>query len=83
MSGFGQWRRRSVCRAHAYAEGAHLHGCKPERRGVRESRRILAWDLSVPLVSMTGTAVLGGVGLCLPIAYPLQIWRLASKSKSR
>lgn len=81
MSRFGQWWKRSVRSGHAYAEGAHLHGSKPEQHGVRESRRIWAWALGVPLVSMAGTAVFGWGGLCLLIAYPLQVMRLALKGK--
>ena len=81
MSRFGQWWKRSVRSGHAYAEGAHLHGGKPEQHGVRESRRIWAWALGVPLVSMAGTAVFGWGGLCLLIAYPLQVMRLALKGK--
>ena len=45
MSRFSQWTKRAMRAGHAYAEGSQLHSAPPERMGVRESRRIVAWGL--------------------------------------
>lgn len=78
MTRFSQWWRRSVRAGHAWAEGAALHGGPPERLGVREVVRALAWGAALP------AAVLGG-GLVTPwapalaLAWPAQVVRLRLK----
>ena len=81
MTRFGQWWWRAVRGGHAYAEGAWLHGAPPERHSVRESRRIWAWGLGLPVTLLAGLALFGWGGLLLLAVYPLQIVRLAYKGK--
>jgi GT2 family glycosyltransferase len=79
MTRFSQWWKRAVRAGHAYAEGAHLHGEPPERMGVRQSRRIVAWGLLMPVLSVAGSPATGGLSLLLLLAYPLNVIRIARR----
>jgi GT2 family glycosyltransferase len=84
MTRFGQWWRRSLRAGYAYAEGAYLHGLKPERHWLRESRRAWFWGLILPLTILVVSLLSGGWGLWLLLIYPLQTARLARRgSRSR
>lgn len=73
---FGQWWKRVQRGGHAFAEGAHLHGAAPERHGVRETVRAVAWGLAMPAVIVAlGLVDVRWLGLAL--LYPLQVLRLA------
>jgi GT2 family glycosyltransferase len=75
MTRFGQWWKRAQRGGHAFAEGAWLHGAPPERHGVSQTLRALAWGVLLPL----GIAVLASLNrawLLLVLAYPLQVIRL-------
>jgi GT2 family glycosyltransferase len=79
MTRFSQWWRRTVRAGHAFAEGAHLHGARPERHWVREVRRAWVWGAVIP-------AMVIGAGLSQPVAgvllagvYPLQVARLSRR----
>lgn len=78
---FGQWWRRSVRGGHAYAEGAWLHGSPPERHWVRESYRIWAWGLGLPMVILAGLMLVGWAGVGLFAIYLFQIIRVAYRGK--
>jgi hypothetical protein len=75
---FGQWWRRSRRAGYAFAEGAALHGGAPERHGVAETRRALAWSLLPPALAAV-LAPLGGAAFLALLAYPLQVTRLAAR----
>jgi GT2 family glycosyltransferase len=79
MSRFSQWWKRTLRAGHAYAEGAYLHGAPPERMGVRELRRIVAWGLLLPALALAATPVTGGLSLLLLLAYPLNVIRIARR----
>jgi GT2 family glycosyltransferase len=74
---FGQWWQRTKRCGYAYAEGAHLHGEPPERHRVNESRRVWIWGLGIPLVAVSFVLLLGGWGMAVLLAYPVQFIRLA------
>ena len=74
---FGQWWKRSVRAGYAFAQGANLHGSRPERHGVRESRSAWFWGLGIPLATLMGLAWWGEGGLVLLLAYPVQVVRIA------
>ncbi|TXT26441.1 MAG: putative glycosyltransferase [Gallionellaceae bacterium] len=74
---FGQWWKRAVRGGYACAEGRFMHGAPPERYRVKESRRIWAWGLGVPVLAACLSAWLGPWGLALLLAYPAQFVRLA------
>lgn len=79
MTRFGQWWTRTLRGGHAFAEGAYLHGSAPERHRVRESRSIWLWALGVPLSALMLSPWWGGWALCLLLAYPVQVLRLAMR----
>ena len=82
MSRFSQWSKRAMRAGHAYAEGSHLHGAPPERMGVRESRRIVAWGLILPALAIAAAPVTGRLSLLLLLAYPLNVIRIARRLRS-
>ncbi|TCP39579.1 glycosyltransferase family 2 protein [Rhodovulum marinum] len=75
MTRFGQWWQRARRAGHAYAEGAALHGGPPERHGVRELTRIVAWGMVLPVLTLLGLIVSPWAGLLL-LAWPAQVLRL-------
>nr|WP_237693350.1 glycosyltransferase [Octadecabacter algicola] len=78
---FSQWWRRARRAGHAYAEGAHRHGAKPERHKVTETRRALAWGLLLPLAIVLGALMFGPVALFGLLIWPLQILRQKLKGR--
>jgi len=79
MTRFGQWWTRNLRGGYAYAQGADLHGARPERYCVRESRSIWFWALGVP-AGVSGLAFWWGAwALVLLLIYPLQVVRLAAR----
>ena len=52
MTRFSQWWRRSLRSGYAFAQGAYLHGARPERHWVWESRRAWLWGIWVPLACL-------------------------------
>lgn len=79
MMRFSQWWQRSLRAGYAFAEGAFLHGAAPEQHWRRESNRAWIWGLGLPLATVIASVVLGGFGLLLLLAYPLQVVRLARR----
>ncbi len=73
---FGQWWKRAVRSGYAFAEGAFLHGMKPERYAVTESRRIWCWGCGMPLVAGLSVTWFGPIGLIALAVFPAQIIRL-------
>jgi GT2 family glycosyltransferase len=81
MYRFGQWWTRAVRGGYAFALGASLHGASPDRYSVFESSRAWLWALGIPLVTLILVATWSGWGLLLLLIYPLQVARLARRSK--
>ena len=79
MTRFGQWWRRSARAGHAYAEGAALHGARPERHNVPALRRALLWGLALPLATVLGALLVSPWMLLLLLAYPAQVLRLSGR----
>jgi glycosyltransferase involved in cell wall biosynthesis len=75
MFRFGQWWKRQVRSGYAFAQGAHLHGRKPERHWVWESRRALLWGAGFPLLLIGALIVFGWSGALLFLVYPIQMLR--------
>ncbi len=76
MTHLRQWWMRTMRSGFGYAEGAALHGARPERHKVRESRRALFWGVGLPLAVLVGVALAGAWALLALLAYPLQMLRL-------
>jgi glycosyltransferase involved in cell wall biosynthesis len=72
---FGQWWRRAVRAGYAFAQGAHIHGARPERHWVWESRRAWLWGVLLPLACLMCTAVIWPWGAVAWLIYPLQVLR--------
>lgn len=77
---WSQWWKRTQRTGHAFAEGAYLHGSPPERHWVAETRRAVAWGLSLPLFALFTAAFFSCWFLLLLLLYPLQVARLALRS---
>jgi glycosyltransferase involved in cell wall biosynthesis len=65
MKRFGQWWRRATRNGFACAEGARLHGWRPERYWVREVRSGWVWGAAVPIVALSA-------------AWPTRGWSIAA-----
>ncbi len=76
MTRLSQWWKRFLRAGHAYAEGAWLHGRKPERHWVKESRSIWFWGSILPLLSLGLALPTKGLSLCLLGGYPLVTYRI-------
>lgn len=75
---FGQWWKRARRGGFAAAEGAALHGAPPERHGVAQVRRALAWGIALPVAALVSSIVTPWA-LTLFAAYPAQVMRLAMR----
>ena len=75
MVHFHQWWLRQTRSGYAFAQGAYLHGRRPERHWVWESGRALLWGIGFPIVLIGALIGLGWWGLVLLLVYPLQIIR--------
>lgn len=78
MTRVGQWWRRAARAGHAYAEGAAMHGARPERHGVAGVRRALFWGLALPAVAILPAPWVPAT-LLLLLAYPAQVLRLSRR----
>lgn len=72
---FGQWWKRNKRSCHAYAEGASMHGAKPEEHIVAQTRRALIWGAFIPVCALLGLLTTPWA-LLLLLAIPLQMLRL-------
>ena len=76
---FGQWWQRHVRSGYAFAQGAHLHGSRPERHWVWESRRAMLWGICIPTLIICSLAMFGWWGALTLLIYPLQILRRVAR----
>jgi len=76
MDHLSQWWKRTMRAGHAYAEGAWLHGCEPERHWVKESWSILFWGLLLPLLALGMAWSTQGLSLLLLVGYPVLGYRI-------
>lgn len=75
MTRFSQWWRRNRRAGYAYAEGAAMHGARPERHRVAQTRRALLWGLGVPLAAGLGSLISPWALVILGV-WPAQVLRL-------
>jgi glycosyltransferase involved in cell wall biosynthesis len=78
---FSQWWKRMVRGGYAFAQGAAMHGAPPELHGVLESRRAWIWGLGIPIALLILAPLMGWWALCVLVAYPLQVIRLALRGR--
>lgn len=81
MYRFGQWWQRAVRGGYAFALAASLRDGSPERPSVFESLRAWIWALGIPLATLILGFALGWWSLLLLAIYPLQVVRLARRSR--
>jgi glycosyltransferase involved in cell wall biosynthesis len=81
MYRFGQWWKRAVRGGYAFALGASLHGASAGRHSVFESSRAWIWALGIPVATMILAVTWSWWSLLLLAVYPLQVIRLARRSK--
>jgi glycosyltransferase involved in cell wall biosynthesis len=81
MYRFGQWWQRAVRGGYAFALAASLRDGSPERPSVFESLRVWIWALGIPLATLILGVALRWWSLLLLAIYPLQVVRLARRSK--
>ena len=81
MTRLGQWWQRTVRTGFAYAEGVRMHGAPPERHWVREWRSAWFWGAVLPLSVAIAALVAGPIATWVLIVYPLQVLRLAYRSR--
>ena len=81
MTRFVQWWRRGSRSGYAFAQGAYLHGARPERHFVWESCRAWLWAILLPLLCLSGVVLCGPWALFLFLIYPFQIFRQATRNK--
>ncbi|WP_299655440.1 glycosyltransferase [uncultured Jannaschia sp.] len=74
----GQWWQRARRAGYTYAEGVAMHGSAPERHGVAQLCRSLAWGIALPLVTLLGLFVTPWAALLL-LVWPLQMVRLRAR----
>ncbi|NSY39408.1 glycosyltransferase family 2 protein [Leisingera sp. ANG59] len=78
MLRLSQWWNRSRRAGHAFAEGAALHGARPERHWVAETRRALLWGAALPAVILMA-GLINPVLLLAALIYPAQVLRLSRR----
>ena len=72
---FSQWWRRVIRSGYGFALGVHLHGKKPERHFVWESRRAWLWGLLLPLTCTGISIAFWPFGVMALLIYLLQFSR--------
>jgi hypothetical protein len=83
MMRFGQFWKRAKRGGYSCAQGAALNGAPPERRNIKETRRILAWGVMLPAAITLSTLIISKYSILLTIAYPLQIIRVAENIEAK
>ncbi len=75
MTNFTQWWKRAQRAGYAYAEGSWMHGSKPERHWVKETRSTWLWGLILPVLAWAMALPTKGWSLLLLTGYPLATYR--------
>ena len=76
MTRFRQWWRRNERGGHSFAELSALHGGRPERHRVRESRSVWIYGAIIPLLVLALAWPTRGLSAVLLLAYPLVFYRI-------
>lgn len=72
---FGQWWQRAKRGGYATAEAVAMHGRTPERFGVANLKRVIAWGMALPAVIVLGAVLLSPWMLLGALIWPLQMLR--------
>jgi GT2 family glycosyltransferase len=82
MTRFRQFWKRTERAGYAFAEGAAMHGARPERHWVHPVRSIAFWGIALPIAILALAVPTRGASLLLSLAYPLQVFRVALRSQA-
>jgi hypothetical protein len=80
MTRFRQFWKRLERAGYAFAEGAAMHGARPERHWIQPVRSIVFWGIAFPLVILALAWPTRGASLVLSLFYALQVFRVARRS---
>jgi cellulose synthase/poly-beta-1,6-N-acetylglucosamine synthase-like glycosyltransferase len=83
MTRFRQWWKRAVRCGYAYAQGAFMHGRASERHFRRERRRLVLWGFLIPVVLLGAAWPSEGWSLLGFLLYPVQMARIAWRTRKR
>jgi glycosyltransferase involved in cell wall biosynthesis len=83
MTRFSQWWQRTTRSGYAFALGAHLHGTRPERHWVWESRRAWFWGFLLPLSCLAMGLTYPPWGWTTLLIYPTQMLRQSLRQPGR
>ena len=78
-----QWWQRAKRCGYAYAQVSSLHGAPPERKFVKEIRRIWLWGILVPLGAIALSPFTWGLSLLILGRYPLTALRTSLGTHKR
>ncbi|WP_181357349.1 glycosyltransferase family A protein [Stenomitos frigidus] len=78
-----QWWQRAKRCGYAYAQVSSLHGALPERKFVKEIRRIWLWGMIVPLGAIALSPFTFGLSLLVFGRYPLTALRTILGTRKR
>ena len=78
-----QWWKRAKRAGYAYSLVRSMHGAPPERKFVKEVRRIWLWGLMVPLGALVLAVPTKGLSLLILVRYPLAAARAAYGTHKR
>lgn len=77
MTRFGQFWKRNRRSGHAFAEGAALHGRRPTRHWVAETRRAILWGAAGPVAILLLAVWAGPAAFWLVLIYLGRLIRIA------
>ena len=83
MTHFSQWWKRAMRAGYASANGAHLHGGRPERYQVWEARRALLWGMFIPIACVGISILVWPWGLAAWLIYALQLFRQTVRNRGQ
>lgn len=78
---FGQWWRRALRSGYAFAQGAYLHGSRPDRHWVWESGRAWLWGVFLPLACLNASVMFPPWGSLTWLIYPIQLLRQTVRNR--
>jgi len=76
------WRRAKRC-GYAYAQVSALHGAPPERKFVRERRRVVLWGFALPASAVALAPLTLGLSCIALTRYPVTGVRTAIQTRKR
>lgn len=83
MTTFQQWWQRAIRGGYAFAQVSSMHGAKPERKFVKEVRRIWLWGVFMPISLLVMAPLTQGLSLIGLLRYPLSAVKLTLTTRKQ